>query len=256
VSPILDLTGHTAVVTGGNDGIGLGIARGLVSCGARVAVLGRREAANAAAVAELDGVRGGSALAIACDVGSEEQVVEAFRTVREALGPVHSAVACAGVSSPGVPFLEQTLEDWRPVLRTNLEGAFLTFREAARAMVADEVAGSLVAVGSLAATQGQVRGQQYAASKAGMLALVRSCAVELARYGIRANAIVPGAFTTRLSEPYQSDERYAGKVIPRIPLRRWGRPDEVAGAAAYLVSGAASYHSGDVLTVDGAYSVF
>lgn len=258
---MIELADHAALVTGGNDGIGLGIARGLVECGARVAVLGRRASANQAAVADLvrlaaESGSGGGAIGLVCDVAVEDQVVEAFRLARSALGPIHTVVACAGTSSPGVPFLEQTLGDWRPVLRTNLEGAFLTFREGARSMVADEIPGSLIAVASLAATQGQVRGQQYAASKAGMVALVRSCAVELARYGIRANAIVPGAFTTRLSEPFQSDERYAARVLPRVPLRRWGRADEAAGAAVYLASPSASYHSGDVLTVDGGYSVF
>ncbi|RLV47456.1 SDR family oxidoreductase [Nocardioides mangrovicus] len=259
MTPLIDLSGRAVVVTGGNDGIGLGVARGLVRCGARVAVLGRRAEANGAAVAELCDLapdEPGAAVGLVCDVGSEEQVVAAFRAARDELGPIRGVVACAGAASPGTPFLEQTLDDWRPVMRTNLEGAFLTFREAARAMVADGVAGSLVAVASLAATQGQVRGQQYAASKGGIVALARSCAVELARHGIRANTIVPGAFTTRLSEPFQSDERYAAKVLPRIPLRRWGAPDEVAGVAAYLVSDAAAYHSGDVLTVDGGYSVF
>jgi NAD(P)-dependent dehydrogenase (short-subunit alcohol dehydrogenase family) len=141
-------------------------------------------------------------------------------------------------------------------MQVNLEGAFLTFCEAARHMARDEAGGSLVGVASLAAVQGQVRGAHYGASKGGLTALVRSCAVELARYGIRTNALLPGAFTTPLSDPFQSDPRYAAKVLPRIPARRWGEPDEVAGVAVYLASPASVYHSGDTLVVDGGYSVF
>jgi NAD(P)-dependent dehydrogenase (short-subunit alcohol dehydrogenase family) len=256
VSEMFDLSGCVAVVTGGNSGIGLGIARGLVSCGARVAVLGRRADANADAVAELNDEHADRAIGLVCDVGDAEQVAASFRRVRSELGPIGVAVACAALASPGVPFLEQEPADWADVLQVNLVGAFLTFREAARHMVADEVPGSLIAIASLAAVQGQVRGQQYAASKGGLVALTKSCAVELARYGIRANTILPGAFSTPLSEPFQSDERYRAKVIPRIPLRRWGSIDEVAGAAVYLSSPAASYHSGDTLVIDGGYSVF
>ncbi|KAA1394280.1 SDR family NAD(P)-dependent oxidoreductase [Aeromicrobium ginsengisoli] len=255
-APVIDLAGHVSVVTGGNSGIGLGIARGLVRAGADVAVVGRDEERNTTAVAELAAVGGGTAWAYHCDVSDEAEVVRTMAQTRYDLGPIRSLFASAGVPSSGSAFVDLTLDDFRRVLAVNLEGAFLCFREAARHMVHDEVSGSLVAIASLSAVHGQSRGQSYSASKGGLVAMVRACAVELARDGIRANVILPGAFDTPMAAPFQRTEAWDAKIRPRIPQRRPGHADEVAGAAVYLASQASAYHTGDTLVIDGGYSVY
>jgi NAD(P)-dependent dehydrogenase (short-subunit alcohol dehydrogenase family) len=250
------LARHVSIVTGGNSGIGLGIARGLVAAGASVAIIGTSAERNAAAAAELDAVGPGRVMALRCDVSDEDQVSRAVDAVRAELGPIGSLFLSAAVPSQAASFLEMSAAEWRRVLSVNLDGAFFTTRTVASHMVADGAGGSLVGIASLAAVQGQVRGQQYAASKGGLLALMRSCAVELARYQIRANVILPGSFLTPMSEPYLGAERYASRVLPRIPLRRWGDPDDLAGLAVYLAGPWSRYHTGDALVVDGGYSVF
>src|SRR5438477_622622 len=165
------------------------------------------------------------------------------------------ASACsanAGVGSGGVPFVEMTLDEFRRVTSVNLEGAFLTLQGAARRMIATG-GGSLVGIASLAAIEGQARGQHYAASKGGLLSMIRACAVELARHGIRANAILPGWIETRMTDGFLDAEVVREKVLPRVPVRRWGQPEDFAGAAVYLASPASAYHTGDAFIIDGGY---
>jgi NAD(P)-dependent dehydrogenase (short-subunit alcohol dehydrogenase family) len=259
MGPFDDLRGHVSIVTGGNSGIGLGIARGLVRCGAQVAVLGTSPVKNEAAIDELAGLGDGSADRVAawtCDVGDEQAVDATFAAVVQRFGRLDSLFASAGLPSAGTPFLETSLAEWHRVLRVNLDGAFLTFRAAARHLVSQGEGGSLVGIASLAAIHGQLHGQQYSASKGGLVAMVRACAVELARHDIRANVILPGSFATPMSEPYLTSPRYTGRVIPRIPMRRSGEVDELAALAVYLAGPHSRYHSGDTLVVDGGYSVF
>jgi NAD(P)-dependent dehydrogenase (short-subunit alcohol dehydrogenase family) len=149
-----------------------------------------------------------------------------------------------------------TLEQWRDVMSVNLDGTFLTFRECARHMVERGGGGSLVATSSLAAAESAPRSGHYAASKGALLALVRTLATELARYQIRANALMPGWIETEMSAPLLGSEVAAERIMPRVPLRRWGQPADLAAAAVYLASNASSYHTGDVLRIDGAYSLF
>lgn len=255
-SAVGGLAGHVSIVTGGNSGIGLGIARGLAVAGASVAIIGTSAARNAAAAAQLDDAGCGRAVVLRCDVSDEDQVGRAVDAVREELGPIGSLFLSAAVPSQAASFLEMSTAEWRRVLSVNLDGAFFTTRKVASHMVADGTGGSLVGIASLAAVQGQVRGEHYAASKGGLLALMRSCAVELARYQIRANVILPGSFLTPMSEPYLGAERYASRELPRIPMRRWGDPDDLAGLAVYLAGPWSRYHTGDALVVDGGYSVF
>jgi NAD(P)-dependent dehydrogenase (short-subunit alcohol dehydrogenase family) len=250
-----DLTGHVAVVTGANRGIGLGMADALARAGADVAIWGRSEERNEEAREQV-ARHGGKVLAVRCDVAEEDDVDVAMgRTVAE-LGRVDSCFANAGIGAGGTRFLDMPLDDVRRVIRVNLEGAFLTFQRAARQMVEQGDGGSLVGIASLAAVEGQARGQHYAASKAGLVAMVRSCAVELGRHGIRANAVLPGWISTEMTEELQQRPAFAEKVIPRVPIRRWGTPDDFGGVAVYLASTASAYHSGDVLVVDGGYRVF
>lgn len=249
-----DLSGHVSLVTGGSTGIGLGITRGLLDAGACVAVCGRSEARLSSAI---DGLAAGDQVGgFVCDVSDEGQVARLFDEVRETFGGLDSCFANAAIGGTAdVPFVDCTLEQWRAVQRTNLDGAFLTCREAARHMIAHH-GGSIVVTSSTAASDGRAHGQAYAASKAGADAMVRGMAVELARHRIRVNAIQPGWFGTSRVYDFLPAEVVQKKVLPRVPMRRFGQEAEIAGLAVYLAGPSSSYMTGQTLVVDGGYSVF
>jgi NAD(P)-dependent dehydrogenase (short-subunit alcohol dehydrogenase family) len=250
-----DLTGHAALVTGGNSGIGLGMASALAQAGADVAVWGTNEAKNAAA-AEALAAFGTKTVAVRCDVGDEGQVDAAFAETLEALGKVDSCFANAGIGGGAPSFEEFTLDSWRRVTRVNLDGVFLTYRAAVRHMKERGEGGSLVVTSSLSAIEGAARNQAYASTKGAVLSMTKGLAVELARYGIRANSIVPGWIETAMTEGAFGWEKFAANVMPRIPQRRWGQPEDFGGLAVYLASDASKYHTGDSFVVDGGYSTF
>ncbi|MDG4663207.1 SDR family oxidoreductase [Mycobacterium sp. 236(2023)] len=250
-----DLTGHVAVVTGGGSGIGLGMADGLARAGAAVAIIGRSAARLDDAAASLR-AHGNPVLPVACDVTDERAVTDAMAHIRDELGRLDSCFANAGIRGKFTPVLDTSLEEFRSVTRVDLDGVFLTLREAARQMVAAGHGGSLVGVSSLGAFQGMPRQPAYAASKAGVTSMVDSFAVELAKHGIRANTVAPGWFDTEMTAEGLADERFSSRVLPRVPARRWGGADDVAGVAVYLASPASSYHTGDVLRLDGGYLKF
>ena len=255
MTPMSALSGHVAVITGGNSGIGLGFARGVAKAGADVCILGRNTERNDAAAAELRGY-GGRVLALPCDVGDEQQVVEAIGRTAAELGRIDSCFVNAGVAQGAASFAEASLADFRRVTSINLEGSFVTLREAAKVMIAQGDGGSLVGTSSLAARQGIPRGQAYGASKAGLIAIMNSIAVELSKYRIRANSVVPGWIETPMTDGLFARERFSEVVQARIPARRWGQPDDFEALAVYLASPASAYHTGDTLTIDGGYSLF
>lgn len=252
---MFDLTGHVAVVTGGGSGIGLGMAEGLARAGADVAIWGRDEARLEQARERL-AAHGTGVLAARCDVSDAADVERAFAATLRELGRIDSCFANAGVAPDGAGFLDLSIDEFRRVIAINLEGAFLTLRGAARHMVARESGGSLVGVASLSAIEGQARAQAYSASKGGLVSMIRSCAVELARYGIRANAILPGWIETRMTDGALTSDPVVAKVLPRIPVRRWGQPGDFAATAVYLAAPGSAYHTGDALIVDGGYHAF
>lgn len=252
---LFDLTGHVALVTGGNSGIGLGMARGLARCGADVAIWGTNAERNAAAVDELTGL-GARARAWRCDVGDEAALDAAFADVLAHFGRVDSCFANAGVGGSGARFVDTTLEDWHRVTRINLDGAFLTLRAAARHMVERGGGGVLVGTSSVSTVHGAPRNQAYAATKAGLTAIIKGCAVELARYGINAHSLVVGWTETPLASRTLHDERFEKAVMPRMPQRRWGDPEDFARLAVYLAGGAGGFQTGDEIVVDGGYSIF
>ena len=245
-----DLTGHVAVVTGGNRGIGLGLARGLVDAGATVAIWARDEKRTAEACAEL-----GRAVGVRCDVADEAQVAGAMTQTLSELGKVDSVFANAGVGGLS-PFVDMSLAEWRRVMSVNLDGAFLTLCEGARHLVERGQGGSLVAVSSVSAVHGAPRQEHYAASKTALLALVRGLAVELARHRIRCNSIMPGWTATEMLEPGMGNTKWVDAILRRTPVRRWGEPDDFGAIAAYLADPALTFHTGDSIVVDGGYSVF
>ena len=197
--PGFDLSGKVALVTGGNSGIGLGMAEGLAKAGADVCIWGTNEEKNAAARTKLE-AHGRRVAALRCDVGEEAQVEEAFAATLKALGRVDACFANAGVPPMAPSFIQMTEEEWHRVLRINLDGVFFTFRAAARHMVERDGGGTLVATSSLSAVEGQARGQHYAATKGGVISMVKALAVEHARHGIRAHAIVPGWIVTGMTD--------------------------------------------------------
>jgi NAD(P)-dependent dehydrogenase (short-subunit alcohol dehydrogenase family) len=252
---LFDLTGHVAVVTGGNSGIGLGMAEGLAIHGADVAIWGTNEAKNEAASEQL-GRHGTEVLALQCDVGDEAQVDAAFATTVDTLGKVDSCFANAGVPGNGSAFAKLTSDEWHRVLRVNLDGAFYTMRAAVRHMAERGGGGSIAVTTSGSALMGAPRNEPYASSKGAVIALMKGIAVEHARDGIRANAILPGWIETPMTAPAMDWEKFVDKVLPRVPLRRWGTGDDFAGVAVYLASDASRYHTGDVFVLDGGYAIF
>jgi NAD(P)-dependent dehydrogenase (short-subunit alcohol dehydrogenase family) len=252
-----DLTGKVALVTGGNSGIGLGMARAVAEAGADVAIWGTNPAKNASAKTDL-AKTGRKVLALECDVSDEKAVEAAFaETVRE-LGRVDGCFANAGVTGRGLSasFFDMSAEEWRRVLRVNLDGAFFTFRAAARHMVESGDGGVLVGTASLAAIEGAARNEHYAATKGGLISMIRALAVEFARYGVRANAILPGWIETDMTANAIGNEKFTRNVLPRIPMRRWGKGSDFGGIAVYLMSPASAYHTGDTFLIDGGYALF
>ncbi len=254
-----DLTGKVALVTGGNSGIGLGMAHGLAQAGAKVAIWGRTVERNAAAVEALK-AHGGEVLAQAIDVSDEQAVVDGFAEMLSKLGRADFVVANAGVGGGGGAFTGVTTERWRRVTTVNLDAVFWTLREACKHMVARAEAGdpggSLAVTGSTSAIDGAPANQAYASSKAAVGSMVRGIAVEFARHGIRANTILPGWIRSEMTKPLQAWDKFNEKAIARVPMRRWGEPEDFAAIAIYLASDASRFHTGDSIVIDGGYTIF
>jgi NAD(P)-dependent dehydrogenase (short-subunit alcohol dehydrogenase family) len=254
---LFDLTGKVCVVTGGNRGIGFGMAKALADAGAQVVIWGSQEKRNIEALATLKGSRIRMKTQTV-DVSNEQQVVDAMAEVRADFGRIDAVFANAGVAYPA-PFLESTTEDWRKTTAVNLDGAFWTLREGARYMVerakGGEAGGSLVATGSIAAVVAGSEQQAYNATKGGVVQLIKSIAVELGPYGIRANSILPGFVATEMTGPAVGDAQFEQRLFSRVPLGRWGKPEEFAGIAVYLASDASRFHTGDAILVDGGYTI-
>ena len=255
-----DLTGHVALVTGGNGGIGLGLADALAAHGADVAIWGTNPEKNDRAIERL-GRYDVELLSIVCDVGDEAAVVQAMADTVSELGRVDSCFVNAGVGGQAPSFVEMTTDEWRRVMRVNLDGAFFTAREAVKHMVqrhddGDERGGSVVFTTSGSAFFGQQSGQHYGASKAGLNSMMKAIAVQHARNGIRCNSVLPGWIESDMTAGALSWDRFVERVLPRVPMRRWGVPDDFGGLAVYLASPASSYHTGDVITIDGGYHSF
>lgn len=251
-----DLTGQVALVTGGGGGIGLGMAEGLVLAGAAVAICGRSTDKLDAAVEHLHRLRADAQVeAFRCDVSVESDVVDLVGYTVDRFGRLDSCVANAGISGDAA-ILDLSLEEWRRVMAVNLDGVFLTLREAARQMVAQGDGGALVAVSSTSSEHGAPRQAHYATSKAGILALVRSMAVALARHQIRANSLVPGWTLTELTAAGYEYDKFRDATISRTPARRWGQPEDFRSVAAFLCDRRNVFHTGDEVTLDGGYTVF
>lgn len=250
-----DLSGRVVVVTGGNSGIGLGMAEGCAKAGADVAIWSRRADRNEKAAERLraHGVR---TACLTCDVGDEAQIVAAVRGTLSQLGRIDSCVASAGALGYSTPLCDVALEDWRRVMNVSLDGVFLTFREIARVLIEQGEGGALVAVSSTSAIHGAPRNHAYATAKTALLGLTRSLAVELARHQIRVNSILPGWTITEMAMPGYQDDRFREVTTKRTPVRRWADPSEFESVGAYLCDPSLTLHTGDQLVLDGGYTIF
>ena len=255
-----DLTGKVCLVTGGNAGIGLGMAEALAASNAHVAIWGRRDEKNQEALAKLEPLGTGRAKAWAVDVGDEQQVIDGMAAVEAEFGRIDTCIANAGIGLGSPSFLEMSTDTWRKVHNINMEGAFWTMREACKSMVKraqdGDPGGSIMVTSSLSAIEGAARNQAYASTKGGVISMIKGIAVEFARHGIRANAILPGWIATDMTQMAQDAEVFTTKVISRVPIRRWGEPEDFGGAAVYLASDASKFHTGDTFNIDGGYSIF
>jgi NAD(P)-dependent dehydrogenase (short-subunit alcohol dehydrogenase family) len=251
---MIDLHGRTVVVTGGNAGLGLGLARGVGRYGATVVIWARTKGRNDEAVAALraDGIEASS---VSCDTADEESVARAMRETLDGHGRVDSLFANAGIAA-AAPFVDTPVADWQRVLRTNLDGTFLCTREAARHFVARGGGGSLVVVSSMIARYGATGQAAYATSKNGLIALGRTLAVELARHQVRVNILVPGWTETAMNARLREDEKFVRATIQRTPVRRWATPAEFHDVAAFLADPGLTFHTGNEVVVDGGYTVF
>ena len=250
---VFDLTDRVAIVTGGNGGIRLGMARGLAAAGARVVVAARNQEKSRAAVAELEKA-GGRALAIAVDVADEASVTALVRGTVETCGRLDILVNNAGINIRKQP-QDYTLAEWHQVLETNLTSAFLCSRAAYAPMKAAG-GGQIVNIGSMMSIFGASFTPAYAASKGGIVQLTRALATAWARDNIQVNAVLPGWIDTDLTR--QARQQVPGlndNVLKRTPAGRWGAIDDMAGIAVFLASPASGFVTGTAIPVDGGYSI-
>jgi NAD(P)-dependent dehydrogenase (short-subunit alcohol dehydrogenase family) len=249
------LEGHVSVITGGNGGIGLGIAQGLASAGAQIAIWGRNREKTVDAAESMRNV-GFRVHYEVCDVSDEDQVHTAFQSTLASCGKIDSVIANAGIpSKPQLPW-DISLEEWRRIHAVNLDGTFLTLREGSRYFVDRGSGGSMIVVSSTSAIHGAPATAAYATSKTAVLGLMRSFAVALGRHKVRVNALLPGWTDTDMLAPGKSHQRFVEATVSRTPVRRWADPSDYAGAAIYLADPRWSFHTGDALVVDGGYTIF
>jgi len=252
VDPIFSLQGQVALVTGGGGALGGQMARTLAAAGADIVLAGRTLNSLhevAASIAAL----GGRAHCVHMDVSQEDSVGHALDEAAGRTGTIGIVVNNAGTNVPK-PALEVTADDWNRTLDTNLRGCFLVARHCAQRMIAAKMHGSIVNLASVLALRTQKTTSAYMASKAGVLHLTRSLAVEWADQGIRVNALLPGYFKSELTGPFLESE--AGlRLKRRIPQRRWGEAGELSAPLLLLASAASSYMTGSTLVVDGGLTV-
>ena len=251
---MFDLTGKVAVVTGGNRGIGLGMARGLAKAGASVAIWGRNEGYNQSAVDELKGL-GAEAIPVGCDVASEEEVDAAAAVTLQRFGRVDSIFANAGIGRSAY-FPDLHIKAWEKVMTINATGTMLAIRSVTPAMIEQGDGGVIVVTSSISAHFGIPNLPHYAASKAAQLGLVRTLAVSLAPHRIRVNAVSPGWIATEMTGPEQERSDFTQYIGERVPLSRWGTIEEFEGIAVYLASDASSFTTGAEIRIDGGFSVY
>ena len=249
---LFDLTGQVAVVTGGNGGLGRGIALGLAEAGATIAVLGRNEEKSRAVLSELKAL-GIRSIAVTIDLTKRDEFEPAFQKVENELGSVDILGNNAGNVSLSGGVMNETPEAWDSVLATQLNAVFLLSRIAAKGMLSRKK-GKIINIGSMYSFFGSGLIPSYSAAKGAIIQLTKSMAIEFAPNNIQVNAIAPGWFKTDMTAPVHAMP-LNDEILLRTPAGRWGQPEELAGTAVFLASRASDFVTGTTVVVDGGYSI-
>lgn len=250
---MFDLSGHVSLITGGNSGIGLAYAKGLVRSGARVAIWGRNQSKNDAALSELRAL-GGDAAAWVCDVKSAMDVEQVFAATIGHYGKIDSCFANAGGSGARGATHELTEDDWRDTTNLNVDSVFRTFQHAIQHFLERRAPGKLVVTSSIAAVLGIGNAAGYCATKAAVTGLVRALAVELGRQKIQVNAVLPGFIATEMS--LQTPQHFQDAAKRRTCSGEIGSLEDMEGIAVYLASQNSNYMTGQSIVLDGGQSIF
>lgn len=250
---MFDLSDHTALVTGGNGGLGLAFARGLLKSGASVAIWGRNPEKNAAALEELQSISPKVA-SFQCDVTDAEMCSEVFSNTVETLGPVHSCFANAGGAGPQGPFTATSDEQWADGWALNVGSVINTYRPFVSELKRSKQPGKLIVTSSIAATIGTGFSASYGTTKAAVLGLTRALAVELGPVGITANAIMPGYVESDLTAS-QADS-FKETALRRSTIGRLGVPEDMEGVAVFMASRHSNYINGQGIVMDGGHTIF
>jgi len=248
--PALDLSSKTAVVIGGTSGIGLALAKGLAEAGANVVPSGRRVDHIQSAVAAIREL-GRRSLVLACDVTDRASLQKLHEAVCLEFGAVDILVNCAGTTQR-VPVLEVSDNEWNRIIETNLNGTLRACQIFGRKMIERQY-GRIINIASLSSFSGFYEVAAYGASKAAVASLTKSLAVEWAKHGVCVNALVPGVFRTQLNTELLDGTPRGQELLLRTPMRRFGKVEELVGAAIFLASDAASFVTGHLLVVDGGF---
>jgi len=253
VNPLFDLSGKVAIVTGGNGGIGLGMAQGLAAAGATVVIAGRNHHKNSEAVAAVKS-QGGQAHAVAVDVMQQASCEQMVQITLQAYGRVDILVNNAGMNIRKQP-QSYALAEWNEVMQTNLTSAFVCSQAVYGAFEKNR-AGKIINIGSMMSLFGASFATPYAASKGGMVQMTKALACAWAAQNIQVNAILPGWIDTDLTRQARVDvQGLHDRVLERTPAKRWGVPNDFAGIAVFLASSASDFITGAAIPVDGGYSV-
>jgi NAD(P)-dependent dehydrogenase (short-subunit alcohol dehydrogenase family) len=250
---MFDLNGHVALVTGGNGGLGLAMAKGLVKAGAKVAIWGRNAEKNARAVAELESL-GGVAAAFACDVTSQSSSADAFAATISHYGKIDSCFANAGGSGVRGPFHTLSREDWTITIDLNLQSVINSFQLAIRHWLERKAPGKLIVTSSVAGVLGIPGGAGYSTTKAAVQGLVRALAIEYGRAGIQANAILPGFIETEMS--LNTPQVFQDACKRRAASGEIGKLEDMEGIAVYLAARESQFMTGQCLIIDGGHTIF